>query len=195
MRAEKAALRRACKARIAALEPAYCAAADAAIARRLWAQPFWREARTVFCYVGAAGEIDTRPILRAALAQGKLLAVPLCVAPGVMEARRIQTLDALRPGRYGLPEPPSDAPRLAPEALQLCLLPCLSAAPDGARLGYGGGYYDRFLPLAVRAHTVALCRAALLAGALPCEAHDLRAQAVLTENALYRPETPVSEPE
>lgn len=182
----KAALRRTIKQQIAALDAAYTAAASAAIARRLTAHPAWAAAGTVFCYVGTNAEIDTMPILRAALDAGKTLVVPRCTGPGVMEARVIQSPAQLAPrGRYGILEPGDDAPVLPPQRLELCVLPCLSAAPDGTRLGYGGGYYDRFLPQAPHAVKIALCRAALLQPALPQEAHDVRADFVLTEDAWY----------
>ena len=74
---------------------------------------------------------------------------------------------------------------MPPQRLALCVLPCLAAAPDGTRLGYGGGYYDRFLPLACKAVKIALCRAVLLEPVLPRECHDVRADFVLTEDALY----------
>ena len=108
------------------------------------------------------------------------------MGPGVMQARAVRSLEELAPaGPYGIPEPPAGAPEVPPQRLALCVLPCLAAAPDGTRLGYGGGYYDRFLPLACNAVKIALCRAALLEPVLPRECHDVRADFVLTEDALY----------
>ena len=93
MDSAKAALRRVMKARIAALDAAYDKAAGEGIVRRLTAHPAWAAADSVFCYVGRRGEIDTRPLLRAALEAGKTLAVPLCMGPGVMQARAVQPRD------------------------------------------------------------------------------------------------------
>ena len=93
MDSAKAALRRVMKARIAALDAAaYDKAAGEDIARRLTAHPAWAAADSVFCYVGRRGEIDTRPLLRAALEAGKTLAVPLCMGPGMMQARAVRSL-------------------------------------------------------------------------------------------------------
>ena len=132
------------------------------------------------------GVYPTADTARAALEAGKTLAVPLCMGPGVMQARAVRSLEELAPaGPYGIPEPPAGAPEVPPQRLALCVLPCLAAAPDGTRLGYGGGYYDRFLPLACNAVKIALCRAALLEPVLPRECHDVRADFVLTEDALY----------
>lgn len=108
------------------------------------------------------------------------------MGPGMMQARAVRSLEELAPaGPYGIPEPPAGAPEVPPQRLALCVLPCLAAAPDGTRLGYGGGYYDRFLPLACNAVKIALCRAVLLEPVLPRECHDVRADFVLTEDALY----------
>lgn len=83
------------KARIAALDAAYDKAAGEGIVRRLTAHPAWAAADSVFCYVGRRGEIDTRPLLRAALEEGKTLAVPLCMGPGMMQARAVRSLEEL----------------------------------------------------------------------------------------------------
>ena len=96
MDSAKAALRRVMKARIAALDAAYDKAAGEGIVRRLTAHPAWAAADSVFCYVGRRGEIDTRPLLRAALEAGKTLAVPLCMGPGVMQARAVRMLLVVR---------------------------------------------------------------------------------------------------
>lgn len=89
--------------------------------------------------MGTGWEIDTRPILSAALTDGKRLCVPLCTGPGLMELRQIMALDQLAPGAYGLPEPPSDAPAVAVDAVDLAVLPCMGCNHLGHRLGRGRG--------------------------------------------------------
>ena len=186
MEHEKARLRSRLRARLAALGPEEAVQSSAAIVQNLLQSALWKRAQAVFCYVGdvCRGEVDTLPLLEAALEGGKTLAVPLCTGPGVMEARILRAAGDLRPGRYGLLEPPAASAPLAPGAIALCVTPCLSAAPDGARLGYGGGYYDRFLPQAENAVYAALCRAAMFLPALPCEAHDVRMHYVVTERGI-----------
>lgn len=186
MEHEKARLRAQLRARPNAPEPEEAARSSAAIVQNVLQSDIWKNAPTVFCYVGDVrrGEVDTLPLLNAALAEGKTLAVPLCTGPGVMEARVLHAAEALRPGRYGLLEPPADSAPLLPGRIALCIVPCLSAAPDGTRLGYGGGYYDRFLPQAENAVCAALCRAARLLPALPREAHDVRVHYVVTERGI-----------
>ena len=186
MDSAKAALRRVMKARIAALDAAYDKAAGEGIVRRLTAHPAWAAADSVFCYVGRRGEIDTRPLLRAALEAGKTLAVPLCMGPGMMQARAVRSLEELAPaGPYGIPEPPAGAPEVPPQRLALCVLPCLAAAPDGTRLGYGGGYYDRYLEY-YQGPAILVCPDRLLQPRVPVGLHDRRVPIVATETQIWR---------
>ena len=179
---QKTALRRRMKALAASLDPAYNAAASRRICRALTQQPAYQWAGTVFCFVGTAREIDTRPFLEQVLRDGKRLCVPLCTGKGVMEARQIDSLDVLRPGALDILEPPASSLRVAPEQIDFCVVPCLCATADGARLGYGGGYYDRFLPgLGARAQQVLVCRSRMLVPEMPQEGHDVCFSWVITE--------------
>ena len=125
----KSELRALIAQQVAALPPDYCREADGAICRHVLDWEVYRQAKAVFCYVGTDREIDTRPILRDALDRGKVLAVPLCVAKGVMEARQIRSLENLVPGKYGILEPGPDCPLAAPEAQHQAL-----------EAGRGGGW-------------------------------------------------------
>ena len=106
---------------------------------------YFQKAETIFCFVGTAGEIHTKPLIQAALDQGKRVAVPKCISKGIMEARQIRSLGELYPGSYGIEEPEKAAEIIGPEEISLALVPCLTCSGDGRRLGYGGGFYDRFL--------------------------------------------------
>ena len=174
---QKAALRREAAAAEAALTSSERHLSDDAILRHVLHTPEYRRAGTVFAFVGRGSEIDTAPLLRQVLADGKRLCVPLCTAPGVMESRQVL---ALSPGAYGIPEPPAAAPLVPAEEIDLAIVPCTSASPDGGRLGRGGGYYDRFLRRCT-GDALLLCREALLRTHIPQEPHDVRLPAVITE--------------
>lgn len=154
-----------------------------AMAARLAGWPLWQQAGAVFAFCGGAREPDTRPILERALAAGKTLYLPRVTGSGRMETVRVDALNQLVPGAYGILEPPAGLPVAEPGAIGLVLLPCLAAAPDGVRLGWGGGYYDRFLARCT-APAAVLCPEALVAPFLPAEPHDRPAGWIVTERRI-----------
>ena len=187
---EKKELRRRVRAQERELSPRYKGQSAAAIAALVCALPDYRDADTVFCFMGTAREIDTRPILNDALTRGKRLCLPLCAAePGIMELRAVESLDRLVQGAYGILEPAAECPRLMPDEVDFAVLPCLSCSRAGHRLGKGGGYYDRFLA-AYRGSAVLLCREQLLREDIPVEPHDMPVPWVVTESGLYEDGVP-----
>ena len=163
-------------ARVKNLSPVYCQEADEAICRWVSQSAQYREAKTVFCYIGTEREIDTMALLRAALRDGKTLAVPLCLPEkGIMEARRS--------GRYGILAPRLNCPVVDPASLDLVIVPCCTGNAKGQRLGYGGGYYDRYLPQ-TRCPAMLLCRHQLEREDLPMEAHDVTMDFLVTERGI-----------
>jgi 5-formyltetrahydrofolate cyclo-ligase len=140
LRAEARALRR-------LMDPAEKIRKDAAITDHfLAAEPYLR-AKTILCYASLPSEVNTGSIIDAALAGGKRVAVPVCV-PGTrrMDFCLIASREQLVPGSFGVPEPrPGECRKLEDFAGSLCVVPALYYDLRGYRLGYGGGYYDRFL--------------------------------------------------
>lgn len=185
LNAQKQAARRAARQQLAQISPQEFSAIGAAMWQTLQAQPAWQSAESVFCFVGALHEPDTMPILQGALSAGKQLLVPRIAGPGQMQLVPLQSLERLQPGAFGILEPGQALPAVpAGSGVQLAVLPCLAATRSGARLGHGGGYYDRFLEN-YSGQRLILCPEALLAQALPTGPLDEPAQAVLTEKALY----------
>ena len=150
----------------------------------------WREAKSVFCYWGVGLEPDTRPILRAALSAGKRLYLPRCVPrrPGVMEAVRVYTEQAVLQGENGLWEPAGNE-LAGPDELEISLLPCAAADETGRRLGRGGGYYDRFLEHYKGNSVIFTCERAVVSR-IPTQPHDCRAKWILTEAGLRKAAAP-----
>ena len=157
---------------------------DEGVFRQVTAMEAYRQAQTVFLYCSTPEEIDTRRLLTDALAAGKRVCVPLCGEYGVMEARAIGRLAELSPGRCAILEPPPGAPLVLPEEIDLCVVPCLAADRSGHRLGYGGGYYDRFLARTTAA-AVILCAESRFLEALPKETHDCPCQRIATERRVH----------
>ena len=185
VREQKKEMRERLREEAAALDTAYCAAADRRILDRLSSSKAYLAARTVFCFVGVSGEIDTMPFLEQVLREGRRLAVPLCTGPRQMEAREIRSLRELRSGRYGLLEPDASAPAVAPEEIGLAVIPCVSCGHDGTRLGHGGGYYDVFFEERRQIPCIMICREKLVRDNIPRETHDLVFPRVMTETGYY----------
>jgi len=122
--------------------------ADEAIKSNVVRLRQYAKCHTVLIYVSISGEIDTEGIIRRCLADGKRVAVPRCVT-GTREMvfHYITDLGQLSPGAFGVPEPSEDMPRVDPREGEgmLMLLPALTADHFGYRLGYGKGYYDRYM--------------------------------------------------
>ncbi len=177
----KPELRRLCKAISRGLTAEYRRAASAAIAGQVIADPAFRSAGTVFVYLSMASEPDTAPILDAALCAGKRVCVPRSYAPPRMDAVRYTSREELRPGRYGIPEPPSCAALIPPQEIDFAVIPCVCASLNGARLGHGAGYYDAFLGSHPRIETVCLCFAALLREDIPMSPADVFMGKVISE--------------
>lgn len=105
----------------------------------------YRRARVVGGYMPLSWEANVVPVLQDALSRGKTLALPRCMAEGRLCFHRVESLDSLRRGAYGLLEPEEDAPVVGAEEINLLLVPLEGISSLGARLGKGGGYYDRLL--------------------------------------------------
>lgn len=185
---EKKELRKRCIERMNALPQDYCRRADEKIFSEVLALPEYRSAKTVFCFVGMQAEIQTAVLIEEMLRAGKQVAVPRCAGKGIMHAHVIRSLAELSPGTMGILEPSAEAPVIAPEELDLILLPCVSASRAGARLGYGGGFYDRYLPKSP-AFRALLIRERMLSEEIPLAPHDCTVDAVVTEEGVFRSKT------
>ena len=184
--ARKQFLRRQIREEVRALDPAYCAEADRVIAETLFSLPEYREARTVFCFVSLPTEVNTHPVLEHILSSGKTLAVPRSEGNGIMQAHIItDPAQDLARGMYGISEPSASLPVLPPEAFDLILVPCCTCSHSCRRLGFGGGYYDRFLSR-TEAFRIALCREAVIKNDIPADPFDLPMDIVLTEAGVWR---------
>ena len=181
---QKLHLRRTMMEQRANESPALKQKIDQEIFSRLLRSELFRSAETVFTYCSVNDEIDTRAFMRACLDRGKVLCVPRCEKErGIMTARRIHTEAELCPGKYGIPEPPANADCVSSEKIDLCIVPCLAIDLSGRRLGYGGGYYDRFLRL-VSGKTAALCAESRIMQAIPHDAFDVPCDLIYTERRI-----------
>ncbi len=185
LREAKLALRREVLAARDALPAARRAAAAAAIVVRLAALPSFAAARCVLLTLPFRSEWDTRDLVRAGIAAGKIVAVPrVDAAARMLELRAILDPDAdAEPGHHGIPEPRRGCPRIEPAAIDWVLVPGVAFDAAGRRLGYGGGYYDRLLPLVPAASPrIAGAFDLQVVPQVPAAPHDLGVDAIVTES-------------
>lgn len=179
--AEKKVLRRALIDRRRALGESYRSKASVALCDKLLAHPLWQAARTVFAYCPVGDEPQLTPLWEAALKEGKTLCFPRCEGKE-MRFCAVGSLLQLSEGAYGIPAPPFELPSVSPDAHTLCIVPALSADARGVRIGYGGGFYDRFLQKNPALITVCcLYHEMLSPDFLTREAHDVPVTYVITE--------------
>lgn len=146
--AAKQALRAQLRAARAAMAPEERARCDAAIAAQVVASPAFAQAPVVFSYLSFGAEVETRTIIRAAWAAGKVVALPRVVGPHRLAWYRVDSFEGLVLSAYGIKEPAPDPCRalsVTDDTCALALVPGLAFDQEGYRLGYGGGYYDAFL--------------------------------------------------
>lgn len=182
--ADKGSLRAHYLAFRARLSRAVRNAADAGIAGRVMAMPEVMDASVVLSYVSFGSEVGTLGLLRSLLEKGRRVAVPRCdEAAHSMAFYEIRGLSELAPGAHGILEPLAAKVPLGTSEMvgSVCLVPGLTFDAAGRRIGYGGGYYDRFLAF-YPGHKVGLCRSCQLSCAeLPHEASDIPVDFVVTE--------------
>ena len=186
MSADKRSLRASLRAHRAGLDPAACAEALAPALARVMASSWWHDARVIAAYLSLPDEPDLGPLLDRARADGRVVALPVVVARGApLELRAHRPGDPLLPSRFGVREPGPGCPVVAPETVDLVVVPALAVDRAGIRLGYGGGFYDRTLPSLTKARRVWVGLDAQVVDALPHEPHDVAVHDLVTPSGWW----------
>ena len=137
----------------------------------------YKAAKTIYGYLPYNQEVRTVPMLEQALKDGKRVAVPK-VYGDEMKFLYLDDLSQVEKGYAGIPEPIADGP-LADDDTALVLMPGLAFDPQGHRIGYGGGFYDKFLAAEPNHPTLALCYEFQMLPRLDTEEHDIPVDTVL----------------
>jgi 5-formyltetrahydrofolate cyclo-ligase len=155
------------------------------IARHLYNQDQWKEHETIALTISRFPEVDTRPIIQKAWETGKRVVVPKCLpADRRMIFREITSFDQLEKVYFGLFEPTEKLTKeVSKEEIELIIVPGLGYTTNGSRLGFGGGYYDRYLKN-YKGETLSLAFTEQLVQDLPIEDHDYRVGAIISEKGL-----------
>lgn len=147
------------------------------LGEKFLASEHYRNAKTIYGYLPYNQEVRTIPMLERALADGKRVAVPK-VYGDEMKFIYMDDLSKIEKGYAGIPEPIADEP-VADDPTALVLMPGLAFDPMGHRIGYGGGFYDKFLAAEPEHPTVALCYEFQMLPQLETEEFDIPVDCVL----------------
>ena len=137
----------------------------------------YKNAKTIYGYLPYNQEVRTVPMLEQALRDGKRVAVPKCYGDE-MRFIFMEDLSKVEKGYANIPEPIEDGP-IADDETALVLMPGLAFDREGHRIGYGGGFYDKFLEAEPGHPTLALCYAFQMLPHLETEEHDIPVDYVL----------------
>lgn len=178
---EKKALRAQVRRELAALSPQELCRGDEALFARFLALPQVERAKTIFAFWGIPGrEPDTAKLIRELTVRGKVVGLPRMLPQHQMEVRRYDPDRPMLKVSFGIIDPDQGCPILAREEIDLVLVPAVCYDRRGYRLGFGGGYYDRWLE-GFSGFRVGLCRQAVLKEQVWVEPHDSRVDLLITE--------------
>jgi len=186
---QKKELRREILSKRSRIEPELLQKLSEAVCQKVLASRFFQEARTLMIYLDFRNEVMTRGIIEAAWRQSKRTAVPVCRRePFGLIASELFSFEDLTPGTWGILEPKADCLRPVPPAeLDLVLVPGVAFDLQGNRLGYGAGYYDRFLTtIRPDCVTAALAFEEQVLPRIEAESHDVPVQWVITPERVVR---------
>src|SRR5581483_2320986 len=167
-----------------ALPAEVCQAKSHEISNRLLASPEFKAARVIQCYLAIATEVQTTRVIQQALHLKKRVAVPITdPKKRMLSLSELADLDpeTLHPGPFGIlqPRPPFFHP-VQPSEVELWILPGIAFDEEGNRLGFGGGYYDRFLP-GRRGEAIGLAFDFQVVNRLPVDENDHSVDQIITE--------------
>ena len=188
VKARKSEIRRSTVARRDALSKKQRAEKSAAIMKRLFEFANFLESKIVLFYLSHKSEVDTEPMIHKALALEKIIALPLIDG----EKReiiplKIDNLDRdTQPGYRGIREPISRRCKQIPvQQVNLAIIPGIAFDERGGRIGYGTGFYDRFIPnLDITTRKVALAFECQIVPQIPMEPHDRYTDIIITERRI-----------
>ncbi len=152
----------------------------------LYNHPKWVKAKTIGVTVSRGNEVSTHQIIKKAWAEDKRVTVPKCVPlTKALDFRELRHFDQLESVYYGLMEPdPEKTASIDKSHIDLIIVPGIAYDPLGFRIGYGGGYYDRFLA-DYRGDVLAVAYSEQMIQRVPEEIHDKPVQTIITPDTTF----------
>ncbi|EJO5345971.1 5-formyltetrahydrofolate cyclo-ligase [Clostridium botulinum] len=157
---------------------------DLIIEEKLYNNFLYKYSNCIFIYVSLKDEVNTHNIIKAGLEQGKKIVVPkvISIKEGMEGVEIKDFLDLIECGQYKILEPRNFDNRVDPKKIDLVILPGLAFDDKGGRLGYGGGFYDRFIPkLKKQVPKIALAYDFQMVDNVPKDPHDISVDQVITD--------------
>ncbi|MBU9672781.1 5-formyltetrahydrofolate cyclo-ligase [Planococcus sp. CP5-4] len=179
---KKAVLRKSVIGQMSELTESQHAQMSSAILEKLLEDPDFQKAETVGVTISRWPEVDTIPLIETCWRLGKRVAAPKCFAKDrTMDFRLFNKLGQLEVVYMDLKEPiKAETEAIGPESIDLLIVPGVVFTQSGYRIGFGGGYYDRYLS-GFSGHTRSLAFDFQLDGELPIESHDIPVDGIITE--------------
>jgi len=148
-----------------------------------------RDKETVMVYTSKEKEVNTVPLIHALFRQKNPVVVPIIVKEDVsLRLSYLRDFSALVPSTFGVPEPIGNEIPAAAEDIGTIVLPMLGFDRTGGRIGYGAGYYDRFLSKHPNLRKVGIAFACQEVGNLPVDENDIRMDTIITEDGIVYPD-------
>ncbi|MDR5586229.1 MULTISPECIES: 5-formyltetrahydrofolate cyclo-ligase [Clostridium] len=145
---------------------------------------FYSQCRNIFVYISYDSEIDTKTIIRKALEDGKNIYVPRTnYNTKLMEAVKISSLENLIKDKHGILQPTESGLAVELEEIDLIIMPGVAFDNNGGRMGYGGGFYDRYMSKCSKnIQKISLAYDFQILDNVPMDSHDTRVNSIITEN-------------
>ena len=160
-----------------------------AIADHLVHSALWTQPGPFGCYASIKGEVNTWPILEQAVIAGKSVALPRVIqTDSPLQFYGVAPIDGRWPltkGAFGVQEPDASCPGIPFDTLVVLFIPALAVSPTGARMGWGGGFYDRTLEAAPNIKRIALVFDEQVREDVPTSHHDQRVHGWISERGLF----------
>lgn len=161
--------------------------ASCVIMNRLKDEPAYQQAQTIMCFISFGTEVDTHQFIKQALHEGKRILVPYIASKkDGMKTSEIKDFSELEIGYFNILTPKSDYLRLTEERPDLVIVPGVAFSKDGYRIGYGGGFYDRYLgDQTDPSPRIAIGFQLQVVEQVPVEPFDIAVDKLITEQTVY----------
>jgi 5-formyltetrahydrofolate cyclo-ligase len=156
---------------------------DKEISQKILHSKCFEDAQQILVFSSSDDEFDTRYIIECCRIQNKRVFYPICMDnQGNMKFLKVDSVDDLQVGMYGISEPKTYCKEYKPQENDIVIVPCLSVDEKGYRIGYGKGYYDRFLK-DFNGVSICPCYEEMLSDTLPTDEYDIKVNIIVTQNS------------